>query len=102
MRRGDMHDLDYDLPHQAARYLEALYEEATAAGRAFRRMGLPRREARLRARAEAEWWGGFASAYARAAVAAYEGSDPRAAFLEGLRTKAAKKELQRLLRELGG
>ena len=32
-----------DLPHQAARYLEALYEEATAAGRAFRRMGLPQR-----------------------------------------------------------
>lgn len=44
-----------------------------------------------------EGGGGFASAYARAAMAAYEGSDPRAAFLEGLRTKAAKKELQRLL-----
>ncbi len=90
-----------DLPLQAVRYLEALYEEATAAGRAFRRMGLPRKEARLRAWAEADLWGGFASAYARAAVAAYEGSDPRAAFLEGLRTRAAKKELRLLLRELG-
>ena len=91
----------HDLPDKAATYLESLYEEATAAGRAFRRMGLPQREARLRAWAEADLWGGFASAYARAAMAAYQGSDPRAAFLKGLQTKAAKKELQRLIRELG-
>lgn len=92
----------HDLPDKAARYLEALYEEATAAGRAFRRMGLPRWEARLRAWAEADLWGGFASAYARAAMAAYQGSEPQAAFLKRLQTKAAKRELQRLLRELGG
>lgn len=92
----------HDLPDKAAKYLESLYEEATAAGRAFCRMGLPRWEARLRAWAEADLWGGFASAYARAAMAAYEGSDPRTAFLKGLRTRAAKKELRLLLRELGG
>lgn len=93
---------DLNLPYQVKEYLENLYEEATAAGRAFRRMGLPRKEARLRAWAEADLWGGFASAYARAAVAAYQGSEPQAAFLKGLQTKAAKRELQRLLRELGG
>ncbi|WP_413216984.1 hypothetical protein ACLWNE_06855 [Thermus oshimai] len=98
MTEGNMHDL----PDKAAKYLESLYEEATAAGRAFRRMGLPRWEARLRAWAEADLWGGFASAYARAAMAAYQGSDPRAAFLKGLETKAARRELQRLIRELGG
>lgn len=93
---------DLNLPYQVKEYLENLYEEATAAGRAFRRMGLPRWEARLRAWAEADLWGGFASAYARAAMAAYQGSDPRAAFLKGLETKAARRELQQLIRELGG
>lgn len=88
---------DLNLPHQVKEYLESLYEEATAAGRAFRRMGLPRKEARLRARAEAEWWGGFASAYARAAMAAYQGSDPLTAFLKGLQTKAGQRELQQLI-----
>ncbi|RTH14278.1 hypothetical protein CSW41_12525 [Thermus scotoductus] len=48
----------HDLPDKAAKYLESLYEEATAAGRAFRRMGLPRWEARLRAWAEADLWAG--------------------------------------------
>lgn len=81
---------------RAQDYLAGLYGEAVGAGDALRRMGLPRKEAWARVQEQAGRWGGFAPAYARAAMAAYEGGEAREAFLVELRKKAARKALEAL------
>lgn len=81
---------------RAQDYLAGLYGEAVGAGDALRRMGLPRKEAWARVQEEAGRWGGFAPAYARAAMAAYEGGEAREAFLVELRKRSARKALEAL------
>jgi RNA ligase len=68
---------------QAMSFLSGLLGEATGVGRALQ--ALPRKEAWLRVQEEAKRWEGFEGAFARAAMRAYEGHDPRPEYLAELR-----------------
>jgi len=68
---------------QAMSFLSSLLGEATGVGKALQ--ALPRKEAWLRVQEEARRWEGFEGAFARAAMGAYEGRDPRPEYLAELR-----------------
>ncbi len=68
---------------QAMSFLSGLLGEATGVGKALQ--ALPRKEAWLRVQEEAKRWEGFEGAFARAAMGAYEGRDPRPEYLTELR-----------------
>jgi hypothetical protein len=68
---------------QAVFLLSRLLGEATGVGKALK--GLPRKEAWLRVQEEAKRWGGFEGAFARTAMVAYEGRDPRPEYLTELK-----------------
>jgi hypothetical protein len=68
---------------KAMSFLSSLLGEATGTGKALQ--GLPRKEAWLRVQEEAKRWEGFEGAFARAAMGAYEGRDPRPDFLTELK-----------------
>jgi RNA ligase len=68
---------------KAMSFLSGLLGEATGVGKALQ--GLPRKEAWLRVQEEARRWDGFDGAFARAAMQAYEGRDPRIEYLTELR-----------------
>jgi hypothetical protein len=68
---------------RAMSFLSELLGEATGVGKALRR--LPRKEAWPKVQEAAKRWEGFEGAFARAAVLAYEGRDPRAGYLTELK-----------------
>ncbi len=68
---------------QAMSFLSGLLGEATGVGKALR--ALPRKEVWLRVQEEAKRWEGFEGAFARTAMRAYEGRDPRPEYLTELR-----------------
>jgi hypothetical protein len=68
---------------QAMSFLSGLLGEAIGVGKALK--GLPRKEAWLRVQEEAKRWEGFEGVFARTAMRAYEGHDPRPEYLAELR-----------------
>jgi RNA ligase len=68
---------------QAMSFLSGLLGEATGVGKALQ--ALPRKEAWLRVQEEAKRWEGFEGLFARVAMQAYEGRDPRPEYLAELK-----------------
>ncbi len=68
---------------QAISFLSRLFGEATGVGRTLQH--LPRKEAWLRVQEEAKRWKDFEGVFARVAMRAYEGRDPRVEYLAEMR-----------------
>jgi len=68
---------------QAMSFLSSLLGEATGVGKALQ--ALPRKEAWLKVQEEAKRWEGFEGVFARTAMQAYEGRDPRPEYLAELK-----------------
>lgn len=81
---------------RAREVLEALYAQAVETGEELRARGLSRREAWERAVVRAEAQKGFAPAFLRAAMTAYEGREAREAFLRELGKGKALEALEAL------
>lgn len=68
---------------QAMSFLSGLLGEAAGVGKVLQ--ALPRKEAWLRVQEEAKRWEGFEGLFARVAMRAYEGRDPRSEYLTELK-----------------